>query len=176
MQQISVRSVPQIAVSPGISSIQLPTVKPVEIERPIGMSAVALVPPCYSQSGDNPAANNIAGAQVPCDPTQLDCVDANGLPCAQALQSAFLSAPASSANTTGAIASGGATASGPTALNTTSLVASLGAIAAQTYTASTAPSNKVTIGATGIAAPASSLGTIALLAVAVIVGVLVFKK
>jgi hypothetical protein len=143
------------------------------------VSSVALVPPCYSSSGDNPAANNMAGAQVPCDPAQSDCVDTNGTPCAASSSAAVANAlaivnsspGASNASQTGALSSVTNT-SGP---SLTSLFASLGQIGANTYAQTQAPSNTVKIGASGISIPGGSAGTMLLVAaVAIGVGFLYF--
>jgi hypothetical protein len=169
----------EVAISSRTSSIQFPVKS--TLEKVNTMSSVALVPPCYSPNGDNPAAGNIAGAQVPCDQTQSDCVDTNGTPCTAAggsvstLNALGYSPAAASASQAGAVSASGASTNGGTSI--ASLVTSLGGVAEQTYQATQAPTNVIHLGANGVSVPvAASSGLLIIGVLAVVLFVLSRKK
>lgn len=148
------------------------------------MSSVALVPPCYSASGDNPVANNVAGAVVPCDPSQVDCVDNNGTPCSAASSAAQANAlaivdsspAASNASQTGALSASrtGGGSSGASGPSLAALFTSLGTIGATTYAQTQAPQSTIKLSTAGISVPGGTSGTLLLVAAVAVGGLFLY--
>jgi hypothetical protein len=150
------------------------------------MGAYTLVSPCYSQNGTNPSANDTAGAQVPCDSSQSDCVDNNGVPCSDNGQpvSAIIAegypvtgSSTAAAQQTGAAAAASSSTGGGTAISTSGLgiFTSLAADASQAYAASVQPVKPVGVTtSSGLSLGSGSSTTLLLLGGLAIVAFLVF--
>lgn len=132
------------------------------------MGAYTLVSPCYSSDGSNPSAGGVAGAQVPCDGSQPDCVDNNGVPCSSNGQPLSViqaegypvtspSSPSSSVGAQSAASSGGSGSS--ISSSSLGLFSSLAADAAQAYSAVATPAKPatgITVGSSGLSLTGNS--------------------
>lgn len=155
------------------------------------MAAYVLVAPCYSGDGSNPAAGGNAGAQVPCDQSQPDCVDNAGVPCTlQGQPDSVITAsgypltgvnapgapgtPAAIASQTGSLSAGSAANNGGSSLVST--LTSLGSIGVQAYSAAQpAPVSSIKTGAFNLQVPTGS-STLVIVGVVAIAALFLFSR